>query len=382
MKNYNEVLESAGKVVEMSSPKEITKIVITGGPCAGKTTAMSRINETFTQMGYAVMFVPETSTELISNGVAPWRCNSGLDYQDVLLDVQLNKEKAFEKAARVNKANKILIVCDRGMLDSKAYVSKEDFEKILQKKSLKEMEILNSYDAVFHLVTAADGAEEFYTLANNKARTETPEQAIELDRKTMSAWTGHPHLRIIDNSSDFDTKMKKLIGEIASFLGEPKPYEIERKYLIKYPDLKILESSPYCKKIDIIQTYLLSDGDEEVRVRQSGINGEYTYTKTSKKKITGLKRIEVEKRISKDESLNYLMQADTSKKQIRKTRYRFVYKNQYFEIDVYPFWKDKAIMEIELKDEDQKIEVPKFVNVIKEVTEDDEYKNSSLANEK
>ena len=382
MNSFENLIKKAESTLNEVAPKEITKIVITGGPCAGKTTAMSKINEYFTQIGYAVMFVPETSTELISNGVAPWKCNSGADYQDVLIDIQLSKEKAFEKAARASKANKVLIVCDRGVLDGKAYVSANEFNEILKSKSLKEAEVLNSYDAVFHLVTAADGAEEFYTLANNTARTETPQQAIELDRKTMSAWTGHPHLRIIDNSSDFDTKMKNLIAEISAFLGEPKPYEIERKYLIKYPDLKVLENNPYCKKIEIIQTYLLSDKGDEVRVRQSGINGEYIYTKTSKKKITGLKRIEVEKRISKDEYLNYLMQADTSKKQIRKTRYRFVYKNQYFEIDIYPFWKDKAIMEIELKDEDQKIELPKFVNVIKDVTEDDKYKNSSLAGEK
>ncbi|MCI5728202.1 MAG: helix-turn-helix domain-containing protein, partial [Clostridia bacterium] len=32
----------------------VTKIVITGGPCAGKSTAMSWIQNAFSQMGYAV----------------------------------------------------------------------------------------------------------------------------------------------------------------------------------------------------------------------------------------------------------------------------------------------------------------------------------------
>ena len=50
---------------------EITKIVLTGGPCAGKTTAMSRIQTHFTKMGYTVLFIPETATELITGGVAP-----------------------------------------------------------------------------------------------------------------------------------------------------------------------------------------------------------------------------------------------------------------------------------------------------------------------
>ena len=46
--------------------KTITKIVITGGPCAGKTTAMNKIQKAFTALGYSVIFIPETATELIS----------------------------------------------------------------------------------------------------------------------------------------------------------------------------------------------------------------------------------------------------------------------------------------------------------------------------
>ena len=50
------------------------------------------------------------------------------------------------------------------------------------------------YNAVFHMVTAADGASAFYTLENNQARTETPEQAVDLDRRTQKCWLGHPHM--------------------------------------------------------------------------------------------------------------------------------------------------------------------------------------------
>ena len=54
--------------------QEIRKIVLTGGPCAGKTTAMSWVQNAFTEKGYKVLFVPETATELISGGVAPGLC--------------------------------------------------------------------------------------------------------------------------------------------------------------------------------------------------------------------------------------------------------------------------------------------------------------------
>ena len=357
----------------------MNKIVITGGPCGGKSTAMSWIQNAFTEKGYTVLFVPETATELITGGVAPWNCASNLDFQKCIARLQTEKEKVFEAAASNMNSNKILIVCDRGEMDNKVYMSDEEFKEVLESIGSNEVELRDSYDAVFHLVTAAKGAEEFYTTANNAARTETVEQAAEMDDKFISAWTGHPHFRVIDNSTDFENKMKRLIGEISAFLGEPEPYEIERKYLIKYPDISTLENNPNCRKVNIIQTYLHSENNEEVRIRQRGENGNYIYYQTIKKTISPLKRIEIEKRLSQEEYLTLLMSADTSKRQIRKDRYCLTYNNQYFEIDIYPFWRNQAICEIELSDENETINFPQFLEVIKEVTTDNHYKNAFLA---
>ena len=358
---------------------EITKIVITGGPCAGKSTAFSRIQEEFTSLGYNVLFVPETATELINGGIAPWTCKTADEFQKFLMRLQLEKEKIFVDATSSMSGEKFLIVCDRGMLDNKSYMTSFGFNSVLNELNLNETELRDNYDAVFHLVTAANGAEEFYTTSNNTAITETPEEARIIDEKLISAWTGHPHLRVIDNSTSFDDKIKRLIKEIATFLGEPEPFEIERKYLIEYPDLTWLESLENCRRIEIIQTYLKSDKNEEVRVRQRGVDGNFIYFKTIKRRISDLKRVEIEKRLSKDEYLSLLLDADTEKRQIRKTRYCLMFENQYFEIDIYPFWSDKAILEIELSDENAKIVFPKEIKVIKEVTDDDSFKNASLA---
>ena len=73
------------------------------------------------------------------------------------------------------------------------------------------------------------------------------------------------------------------------------------------------------------------------------------------------------------------MDADPAKRPIRKDRYCLADGNQYFEIDIYPFWKDKAIVEIELADAAEEIRFPKMLTLIREVTEELEYKNSSLA---
>ena len=358
---------------------KISKIVVTGGPCAGKSTAMSWVQNAFTQMGYTVLFVPETATELITGGVAPWTCKSNVDYQKCQMKLQVEKEKVFEQAARAMMADKVLIVCDRGILDNKAYMDDLEFAEAVQFIQSNEVELRDSYDAVFHLVTAAKGAEEFYTTANNAARTETVEEAAALDDKLISAWTGHPHFRVIDNSTAFEEKMKKLAAEISSFLGEPEPYEIERKYLIEYPDLQWLEHHPSCRRIEIIQTYLNSAAGEEVRVRQRGISGNYIYFQTIKRKVSDVKRVETERRLSQAEYLKLLMEADTTRRHIRKTRYCLTYENQYFEIDIYPFWNDQAIAEIELSDEHMAVTFPEQIKVIREVTDDDAYKNASLA---
>lgn len=360
---------------------KISKIVLTGGPCAGKTTALTWINNYFSKRGYMVLFVPETATELISNGVAPWTCGTNYDYQTFQIRLQKTKEQIYDEAAKTMKNDKILIVCDRGILDNKAYMKGAEFKKILRDFGTSEVKERDSYDAVFHLVSAAKGKEDVYTLANNVARTESVEEASKLDDKIISAWTGHPHFRIIDNSTEFEEKLERLLKEIAVFLGEPEPYEIERKFLIYYPNIKELEDMSNCTKVDITQTYLKSVDGVERRVRARGIDGDYLYYLTEKRKISSIRRVEVERKLTQDEYLALLMEADTSLHSIHKTRYCLSENNQYFEIDIYPEWNNQAIMEIELSSEDEPIKVPDFIEIVKEVTDDDSYKNYSMAKE-
>ncbi|MCR5162182.1 MAG: AAA family ATPase [Lachnospiraceae bacterium] len=357
----------------------IKKIVITGGPCAGKTTALSWIQNVFTKRGYRVLFVPETATELISGGVAPWTTGTNLDYQKCQVKLQLVKEEIFEQAARTMREDKILIVCDRGALDNRAYMTQEEWDQVMDALNLDEVTLRDGYDAVFHMVTAAKGAVEAYTTANNAARYETVEQAAAMDDKLIAAWTGHPHMRIIDNSTEFQQKLERLVAEITSFLGEPDPFEVERKYLIEYPDTKWLESLPNCTKVEIIQTYLKSTPDVQIRVRQRGIDGHYIYYRTEKRRLSDTRRVEVEERLSMSEYLRQLMEADTSARPIRKTRYCLAENSRYFEIDIYPEWKKQAVLEIELRSEDESFTTPDGIRIIREVTADKRYTNYALA---
>ena len=358
---------------------EISKIVITGGPCGGKTTALSRIQTDLSHLGYKVLVVPETATALISGGVAPWTCGSNEDYQKCQMMLQLQKERIFEQAASTMSAEKVLIVCDRGELDNRAYMTDEEFARVLDYLGMSEAELRDGYDAIFHLVTAAKGAEEFYTLENNEARYETVEQARELDDRFIEAWTGHPYLRVVDNRTDFEGKLKHLIREISYFLGELEPYEIERKFLIRYPNLEWLESLPNCQRVPIVQYYLRSDPDREIRIRQRGKLGEAIFTFTEKAIEGTRKSLVRQRRLTEREFEMLLLQADPKMREISKTRYCLTYEGQYFEIDIFPCWDDQAIAEIELSRADVPVVFPPEIEVIREVTGDPTYRNAVIA---
>ena len=109
----------------------IYRIVITGGPCAGKSSALEHIRQELSPLGWTVLVMSETATELISSGIAPWTCKTPTEYQSYQIRLQTEKERIFLSAAENMDAEKVLIVCDRGLMDNLAYMGYEDFESIL-----------------------------------------------------------------------------------------------------------------------------------------------------------------------------------------------------------------------------------------------------------
>ena len=203
--------------------KRITKIVLTGGPAAGKTTLVSRVLKEFKQEdGWRVITIPETATELISGfGIKPFdNCMSMLQFQDFVVGDQIHKEKLALDAAQLVPEDNILILYDRALMDDKAYVSDEEFAQVIARfDDRTEERVLANYDMVLHLITCAKGAEFAYDLGNN-ARTESIEFAREMDDRTLRAWSAHPNLRIIDNDANFNNKIERALREIYRAVGE------------------------------------------------------------------------------------------------------------------------------------------------------------------
>jgi CYTH domain-containing protein len=222
------------------------------------------------------------------------------------------------------------------------------------------------------------GAEKYYTLANNMARSETPEQARLLDERTLRAWVGHPHLRVIDNAESFDDKMKRLYRETCRVLGVPVPLEVERKFLIRPFDVE--RHVEMHQVIDIEQVYLMHQNPEEgPRIRKRGQNGSYVYYWTFKRNIENGIRIEKERQIDVREYEWSLQFQIPGTQAVKKERICFVYKNQYFEYDRFQTPPDLHLLEIELTDMNDRFELPPYIEVVREVTNDPAYFNANLA---
>lgn len=356
------------------------KIVVSGGPCAGKSTAMAHISDRVGALGYKVYIVPEVATALLLGGMTPWNYNKDqtLAFEENLIKLQMAQEDAFYNVAVAAGGNSV-IVCDRGVMDASAYIPKDMWDIILKNNKLDNVAIRDKrYDAVIHMVTAAKGAAKFYTTANNAARTETAEQAAVMDDKIQAAWVGHPHLRVIGNEDNFNTKINNVVSSICRVIGIPDPLEIERKYLVE--DMPIIPIRH--EEIDIEQVYLVSTDGTSSRIRKRGQRGSYIYTHTSKKNIGVGQNIEVERMVTSREYNSLLSQADRTKNKICKKRYCFIWNERYFELDY--FIKPSSIyglvmLEVELDNIDEEIDFPPFIKIIKDVTGLKSYSNSELS---
>ena len=267
---------------------------------------------------------------------------------------------------------------DRALFDNKAYVSDDEFRQVLSHFGLTEQQALTHYDTVLHLVSCAKGAEFAYNFGN-EARYEPLEVAREKDELTLRAWSAHPNVHVIDNSVDFEDKIARGLRAVYAAIGRPAQQEVWHKYLIALPTLQTLEQTYHAASIDMMQTYLTRANPNVVRrVRQQKNGGDYLYFYTEKR-TTDSGQWETEKPISEKEYIRYLMEGDTSLHTVHKTKYRFVYQGCRFEIDVYPFSNDRAIMRAALPQDAPALQAPPEITVLREVTDDPAYKNRQLA---
>lgn len=202
----------------------IHRIVLSGGPCGGKSTALPLIAEHYRKQGYNVLTTPEMATLFFNHGIQlaiePPEYHRALE--TTAFKVQLEMEDGFaELAHHGNPSGHSILLHDRGLVDLAAYCSPEMWEEITAEYDFTPEGLRDwRYDLVLHFKTVAHGAEQFFTLDNNPARQCTPELARILDDKSRAVWIGHPRCIVLDNSTGFSEKLGRAIQSIDTYLQE------------------------------------------------------------------------------------------------------------------------------------------------------------------
>lgn len=197
--------------------KSIQRIVLTGGPCSGKSTFLNQCSAYYEAKGYRVLIDHEAATDLITGGISPATMTM-YEFQKYVIALQLKKEELYMQAAKEIQGDKVLVFYDRAILDDKSYVGDADFVKILGTFGMKEESLTQRYDLVLHMTTAAKDSPEAYTLLNNGARYETAQIAVEVDQATFDSWKVHPNHILIPGEQHFEDKIRHAFSQIDHYL--------------------------------------------------------------------------------------------------------------------------------------------------------------------
>ena len=356
-------------------------IVLTGGPCSGKSSSLAYLTEKLSDHGYLVFVIPETATLIATNGIDRRkmdRTSQVVMYEEAVLDLQLSFEETYKRAiSRIFPERKKVILLDRGVMDIKAFVPRDDFLKMLKRKGLNEITLRDRYHGVIHLVTAAEGAAEFYTAANNGARIETPEEAIRIDRTIRESWLGHPRFKVIDNRGDFADKIARAFGAISQFLSIPASSPLKERFIVKDVSYDLL---PAHQAVEIEQIYLHSKArDEEISIRKRGQDDSFLYFLRRTRR--GPSRVTEEELIDEQQFENLRKLIDPKTEVLSKKRICFLWKNRLFELDSYGGGHaGLSVLAVEPADDGKReAEIPPFVRIERNITGNPRFSEKSLA---
>jgi len=356
----------------------IKKIVLTGGPSSGKTSVLEKIEQIYSAQGYRVILVDETATYLINKGIKPF--GEGkidlVDFQELVMKMQLAKEDVIERAAQMMDDDKIIIVYDRGAIDNRAYINEEEFKDVLTRLNnvVTIKDLMDKYDLVINLV----GCKEFYTTDNNAARSEDSDSAMKLGDVTLRSWLGHKNIRIVYPKETLAEKIQEVLNIINGVLNEKEVIDQE-KYLIDLKNSDIASVISNSTMFDIVQTYLMSVEGEERRLRKVTLGDDVSYYYSVFRVGSGGKKTIVsEKKIERGIYESLLEFRDKSREDIVKKRYYFVSEGEYLHLDVFDGDNEIGMLEINVN-RGFRTHIPNELKVIDIVSGNSAYSNRNLA---
>jgi predicted ATPase len=168
------------------------RVVITGGPCSGKTELWRFLGESLPQG----VPVPEAATELILAGKSEQRLGR-VDFQRAVFERQWRlEEEALQKGA--------LLLCDRGLLDGSAYL-----RDLFSRVDVSPTEAMSRYAMVIQLEVIRDARAYAAYCHTNPARHEEHERALVLEGRLKGIYERHPAYSFLSGSLE-DKKREAL----------------------------------------------------------------------------------------------------------------------------------------------------------------------------
>ena len=279
----------------------VTIIVLTGGPCGGKTAALPILKQRLLDRGIHAITVPEEFTAMMEKGLLRPSAEFGEDYtvhfQSELARHMISQQEALVKLSGYHKNRQTVILLDRGVVDNLAFVPKSLRHKVTVYGHQLETIAACMYDRVIHMQSVAVDKPHLYHNDNNEHRLETAEESALLDSQTKELWRYQPNYYVLDNDCSFDKKVEKALSLITDAVACPDPnhYEREQKFLLEFnPDIKE-------RCVVIIDKYTNISADTYLRVRKivdissdTIINYEATYKRGGSSLIRKEKTIAIE----------------------------------------------------------------------------------------
>jgi len=186
------------------------RLVLTGGPGGGKTTAADLFRR---ELGERVVVVPESATILFAGGFPrSHEVEARRAVQRAVFHVQRNLEDV-QSALFPER----ILLCDRGTVDGGAYWPNGDHDFFEAMGTSFEAELAR-YDAVVFFETAAVAGASIE--GGNPVRSESLSEAVELDHRLRELWSRHPRFMLVPHTSSFLHKITTGLALLESAVAE------------------------------------------------------------------------------------------------------------------------------------------------------------------
>jgi predicted ATPase len=192
------------------------RIVLTGGPGAGKTAALEIVKRTYCAH---VLVAPESASMLFGGGFPRERSDFGrCAAQRAIFHVQVELETLLDAEPEARA-----ILCDRGTLDSLAYWPMTAADFFAQVGTTHDAQLAR-YDVVIHLEPPTVG----HGYRRNGIRVESAAEAASIDARIVAAWAAHPRRFSVPSTTHFLDKAARVIEIIETEL----PFECRTRHAV------------------------------------------------------------------------------------------------------------------------------------------------------